>query len=211
MSKHFWAVIVAIILVFVGVIMFSGDKSEAPGKTSSKGSQLTQHVIGQGTSGVTLLEYGDFQCSACESYEPIVEQVRAKYGDQLRFQFRHLPLTSLHPNAFAGARAAEAAGLQNKFWEMHDALYAPVNWQQWTTSGTPTDIFNRLAGKLGLNVEQFKKDYLSDQVNDAIQADLAEAKKLGLTATPSFFVNGKKVTINNSLDDFDKAIQAAMP
>jgi protein-disulfide isomerase len=164
--------------------------------------------MGQGAKGVTLVEYGDYQCPFCEAYYPTVKQVEQLYDADIHFQFRNFPLTSLHQNAFAAARTAEAAGLQNKFWEMHDALYEAGNWQLWSESRNPTDFFNRLAGQLGLNVTQFKQDYASDKVNKLINADLAEGRKLGVTGTPSFFIDGKKVDINNDLASFKKIIDA---
>ena len=211
MSKGFLGVLAAIILIFAGVVAFSG-KSESPGGSSGKdkASGPTNHVRGQGTAGVKLVEYGDFQCPACLSYEPTVQQVRTKYDEQITFQFRHFPIISSHPNAFAAARAAEAAGLQGKFWEMHDALYDQQNWQVWTRSNGPTAEFNRYAQQIGLNVVQFKKDFASSRVNDAVNADMAEGNRLKVDSTPTFFIDGKKTVINNSLADFDKAIQAAI-
>jgi protein-disulfide isomerase len=106
-------------------------------------------------------------------------------------------LPQIHQNAFAAARAAEAAGLQNKYWQMHDTLYDQANWQQWTTSSNPPQFFNGYAQQIGLNVEQFKKDYASDKVNSAINADLAAfGKTKQQQATPAFFLDG--VFIDNS-------------
>ena len=208
MSKGFLGVLAAIILVFVGIAAFSGDKAKAP-SSSSKG-QLSQHVKGQGTSGVTLTEYGDFQCPACEAYEPTVKSVVAEYGDKIKFQFRNFPLSSIHKNAFAGARAAEAANLQGKFWEMHDLLYESANWQVWTQADNPNTYFNQYAQQLDLNLGQFKTDFASSKVNDTVNADLAEGTKLGIDSTPTFFVNGKKTQINNSPKEFQKALDAAI-
>lgn len=207
MSKGFWGVIAAIFIVFAGLVVLGGDKTEAP---SSGGSKLTQHVLGQGTTGVTLVEYGDYQCPYCQQYEPTVEAAIAKFGDQIKFQFRHFPITSAHPNAFAAARAAEAASYQGKFWEMHRGLYQSGNYQQWTQATNPNTFFDQYAKQLNLNVAQFKKDFASSKANDAINADLAEATKQGVTATPTFFLDGKKTEIGNDLASFEKVIQAAI-
>ncbi|MDB5164909.1 MAG: oxidoreductase, partial [Candidatus Saccharibacteria bacterium] len=201
MSKQFWGVVIVVVLLFIGVFALGGNGSKGADKKSP--GTLTQHVAGKGTAGVTLTEYGDFQCPYCEQYATTVQQVQAKYGDQIKFQFRNYPLTSLHPNAFAAARAAEAAGLQNKYWEMHDALYIANNWQVWTGASDAVPYFNQYAQQLGLNVDQFKKDYLSSKVNDLINADMAEGGKLGITGTPTFFLDGKKVDVSNSAASFE--------
>src|SRR4051794_10720501 len=122
MSKQFLAVIAIIVVLLGGVLLLTrDDKAAAPTKNSTG---ATSHIKGDGSSGVTLVEYGDYECPACSSFEPTVEQVYEKYSKEIKFQFRNLPLVSIHQNAFAGARAAEAASLQNKFWEMHDLLYS---------------------------------------------------------------------------------------
>lgn len=202
MSKGFWIIIGIIVAIFGGVLLFKGDKANAPSGGDS--SAVTNHTMGQNAKNVTLLEYGDFQCPACANYFPMVEEVVKKYEADIKFQFRHLPLISIHQNAFAGSRAAEAAGLQGKFFEMYRVLYE--NQMQWAASNNPLSIFDDYAQQLGLNVEQFKTDYASRKVNDAINADLAVFKKTGeKMSTPSFFLNGKPVK-PKSLEEFEKLI-----
>lgn len=210
MTKGFWAVIAAIVLIFVGIVIFSGGDKKATNSSPSDNSNLTQHVQGKGTSGVTLLEYGDYQCPFCFQYEPTVNTVKAKYGDQIKFQFRNYPIQSQHQNAFAAARAAEAADLQDKFWEMHGALYEPAKFQIWTKASAPSKHFEDYAKELGLNVTQFKTDFASSEVNDRINADLEEGNRLGVTGTPAFFVNGKKTEIANSEEAFAKVLDEAI-
>jgi len=205
MSKQFWGVIIVIILIFVGVFALTGKKSTG-GNSSGGSSTLTQHVEGQGKSGVTLVEYGDYECPYCGQYAPIVKQVQQEFNQQIYFQFRNFPLVSIHQNAFAGARAAEAAALQNKFWEMHDLLYA--NQDQWSQSNDPTTFFNQYAQQLGLNVTQFKQDYSSDKVNSLINADMGEGNKLGITGTPTFYLDGKQIQVRQSVQAFEQVINA---
>ena len=207
MSKQFWGVIVAIIIVFVGIFALTGNKSDTKNQKSNS-SALTQHTLGKGTSGVTLVEYGDYQCPFCGEYYPTLKQVIAKYGDSIRFQFRNFPLTSLHQNAFAAARAAEAASQQGKFWQMHDLLYETQT--QWSSGSDPTSFFNQFAQQLGLDTVKFKADYGSAKVNDAINADMAEGGKLQISGTPTFFINGTKTEITNTVDSFQKVIDAAI-
>jgi len=201
MSKQFLGVIVIIILVFVGIFAFSGNKSGTSGKTGGT-STLTQHIEGQGKAKVTLVEYGDYQCPFCGEYFPAVKQVQAQFSQQIFFQFRNFPLTSLHQNAFAAARAAEAAALQNKFWEMHDALYETQT--QWSGAGDPTSFFDQYATQLGLNLTQFKQDYASGKVNDLINADTAEGNKLNVQGTPTFFLDGKALNSSQLIDSSSK-------
>lgn len=209
MSKQFLAVIAAVILIFAGFLIFGNHKSNgSKGSSSSSSSTPTNHVEGQGKAGVTLVEYGDYQCPYCEQYYPVMKQVVADMGDQITFQFRNFPLTSIHQNAFAGARAAEAAGLQDKFWQMHDLLYE--NQSQWSESSDPTKYFNQYAQQLGLNVAQFKQDYASTKVNDLINADMAAGNKLGVDATPTFYLNGKQIQTNANVGEFEQQIKDAI-
>ena len=208
MSKQFWAVIAVIAIVFIGIFMVGGNKKSDTNSKNSSASGGTQHVTGKGTTGVTLVEFGDYQCPYCGQYFPTVKEVVAKYGDQITFQFKNFPLTSVHQNAFAAARAAEAAGLQGKFWEMNEVLY--TNQSAWSEQTDATPIFAQYAQQLGLNVEQFKKDSSSSKVNDLINADMAAGTKLKVTGTPAFFINGEKIDVSNSVESFSKAIDAAI-
>lgn len=222
MDKRFWAVLGAIIIIFVGIIVIQNRKASAPDGSSGSGSSgVTNHVEGKNSKGITLVEYGDYECPVCYLYYSVVKQVAEKYNDQIQFQFRNFPLQQMHPNAFAGARAAEAAALQNKFWEMHDQLYEnqdPNGATGWVSSKDPLNqYFAGFAKTLGLNVDQFKKDYASSKVNDAINADAAEGNKLGITGTPTFFLDGKEVKLQDlvdgnqpSVDKFSKVIDQAI-
>ncbi|HET7060305.1 MAG TPA: thioredoxin domain-containing protein [Candidatus Saccharimonadales bacterium] len=209
MSKGFLAIIAIVVLVFIGIFAFSGhDKSNSANKSSSSKGTPTSHVEGKGQSGVTLVEYGDYQCPYCEQYYPIVKQVAAEFNDQIKFQFRNFPLVSIHQNAFAGARAAEAAAAQGKFWQMHDLLYE--NQSQWSESSNPTQFFQQYAKQLGLNVAQFNKDYSSNAVNNAINADTDAGNKLKVQGTPTFFLNGKQIQVNADAGSFETQIKQAI-
>jgi len=211
MDKRFWGIIAAIIVVFGAIFIISGNHNKAAAPSSS--SQPTNHVEGQGKDGITLIEYGDYECPFCGQFEPIVEQVQQQYSSAIFFQFRNLPLTQIHQNAFAGARAAEAAALQNKFWQMHNALYQaqdPNGQSGWVASSDPLDsYFTNFAKQLGLNVTQFKTDYASDKVNNTINADLAAfAKTKADEATPTFFLDGTKISPTESVASFQKILDA---
>ena len=218
MDKRFLAIIGVIVVVFLGVVLFSNHGGSNSKSSSGSPGQPTNHVAGTLNSKVTLVDYGDDECPVCESYFSTVQQVAQKYNTQVKFQFRNLPLLQIHPNAYAGARAAEAADLQGKFWQMHDLLYDPQNWNAWSTSSNPNPYFWQYAQQLGLNVSKFKTDFSGDQVNNRIQADLAAFSKTGQQeATPTFFLNGKYVPNSKlvdangpSVDAFSKVLDAAL-
>lgn len=215
MDKRFWAVIAVIIIIFGGIVVFGNRNKDNDSNKGSDGA-ATSHVEGSTAKGITLVEYGDFQCPVCGLYEPTVKQVAEKYKDDIQLQFRHFPLQQVHPNAFAGSRAAEAASYQGKFWEMHDMLYAQQN--DWSAASDPVSMFNNYAKTLGLNVNQFKTDFTSSKVNKAINADIAAGNKLKVSGTPSFFLNGKQIKLtdlvgsNNypTLEKFSAVIDAAI-
>lgn len=165
--------------------------------------------MGANSKGVVLVEYGDFQCPACGAYFPIVKEVVEKYKNDIQFQFRNFPLQQIHPNARAAARTAEAAGKQNKYWEMHDLLYEQQKtWEQSTAVNT---IFEGYAKQLGLDVAKFKTDFASSAVNETINADLAEGQRLGVNSTPTFFLQGKKIEDSpRDVEGFSKLIDQAI-
>jgi protein-disulfide isomerase len=213
MSKQFLAVIAAVVIIFIGIFAISNHKSGSTGNSSKP----TNHVEGLGQDHVTLVEYGDYQCPYCGEYYPTIKQVQAEYNTQITFQFRNFPLTSLHPNAFAGARAAEAAGLQNKYWQMHDLLYDQnveyYNSNQqantWIGASDPSGFFDSYAKQLGLNVQKFESDYSSSEVNNLINADMAAGNKLKINATPTFILDGKVLTNpSNTVSAFQSLINA---
>jgi len=194
MSKQFWIILGVIAAVFVGIIIFNGND-----KAPSSNAAPTSNIMGNTSSSVKFLEYGDFQCPACGSFYGPVKTAVDAYKDKIQFQFRNLPLTSLHPNAFSAARAGEAAALQGKFWEMHSMLYQ--NQTIWSAASDPLKYFSGYAQTLKLDTAKFKTDYASSKVNDVINADIAAFGKTGAEeSTPTFFINGKKVDATKMLD-----------
>lgn len=192
-----------------GLFVLSRDKAAAP-SVSSSSSSVSNHSKGGNSKNVELMVYGDFQCPACRQIYPIEKQVVATFNDQIKFTFRHFPLESIHPNARAGSRAAEAAGLQGKFFEMHDALYESQD--TWSSLSNPLNEFVSMAQKLGLDTEKFKTDYASETVNATINADLKEGNSKNVSGTPSYFINGKKVDNSdiNTYEKFSAVIQKAI-
>lgn len=201
MDRRFMGILVGLVVIFIAIFAFTKNSGNNNSGSSTKNNQaqVTNHVLGQGQKGVTLVEYGDYECPVCEVYYLPLKQAVVQLSSDIRFQFSNLPLTSIHPNAFAAARAAEAAGLQNKYWEMHDKLYDNQN--NWASSQAPQSIFEDYARQIGLDINKFKQDYASSQVNDAINADLNAFSKTKQTmATPTFFLDGKYVPNSELID-----------
>ena len=217
MSKRFLLVMAVFVAIFIGLLFI--NKKDAGAPSGDSGGQVTNHIYSQGSSGVTVLEYGDFECTACFSYYPVFKQLKEKYKDQVTFQYRHFPIISSHPKAMAAHRAAEAAGRQGKFWEMHDLLYEhayqmgsdgrpiPIDW---VASTNPNTFFESYAGQLGLNVEQFKSDSNSSAVSASIQADMEAGEEAGATGTPTFLIDNKRIDTPNSLEAFEKLIEESI-
>ena len=208
MSKRFLVVLLVCVLGLVGVYAATAKKDPAPA-SSSGNSKLSNHVYGENAKKVTLVEYGDFQCPACGAFFPLIQELKQKYGKDIQFQFRHYPLSQIHQNARSSSRAAEAASRQGKFWEMHDLLYEQQ--QTWQSSTSAPAIFETFAGQIGLNLAKYKTDFASTSVNETINADYAEGTRLGVTSTPTFFLQGKKITDNpRTIEDFSKLIDQAI-
>lgn len=208
-DKKFLIVLGVAILALGGIFVFSNNKSSS-NNSNATASSVTNHSTGNLNSKVEIIEYGDFQCPACGQFFPLVSAVKAQYKDTVKFTFRHFPLDSIHKNARAGSRAAEAAGQQGKFFEMHDILYKNQN--AWVDSSDPLTIFAGYAQQLGLDVNAFKIYYASEAANSSINADLQEGQKKGVSGTPTFFIAGKQVNNNDlsTLEKFSAQIDAAL-
>ncbi len=193
--------------------LFIATKKETP-KVTVNGDPKTvldnDHVRGDKNSPVTLIEYGDFQCPGCGSYYSIIKSLEQTYAGKVNFVFRHFPLIQIHPNAFAASRAAEAAGKQGKFFEMHDKLYETQKlWGQASTNQQA--LFEGYAEELGLNMETFKKDYASSEVADRINSDLEIGKQeFGIDSTPTFIIDGVKIENPKDAAGFSKLLDEAI-
>lgn len=206
MDKQFLLVLGVIIAALVGVFALTKEKADTPGNNVENSSQVGKRSVGAGTGGVTLTEYGDFECPACKAYYPLVKDIKQTYGDKIKFEFRHFPLTQIHRNAMLGSRAAEAANNQGKFFEMHDLLYE--NQDSWSKASNPTSVLESFAQQIGLNIEQFKTDMASEATLDIINADIKAGQNIDANSTPTFAINGKKVDKNpQTPEEFKKLIE----
>ncbi len=179
-------------------------------KVEEKGNvevRTEDHVRGNITASVTMVQFADFQCPACGAYEPIVREVMAKNSNDVKLVFRHFPLTNMHRNALLAAKYAEAAGRQNKFWELHDILYDKQ--KEWGESLDAESFFETQVASLGLDMAQIKKDVADPAIENIILAEYKEGTQFGVKGTPSFFINGIKIESPRSVEEFTQVIQKA--
>lgn len=168
------------------------------------------HSMGRADAPVTLEEFGDFECPPCGQFHPILKKMHEEFGDQLRVIFREYPIVQMHQHALSAASAAEAAGVQGKFWEMHHMLYD--NQKMWHEQFDVRPTFEGFAKEIGIDVEQFKRDINGDLVAHRITEDGKRARSLNVGGTPTVFMNGREMefpTIINE-DKLRDAIKAEM-
>lgn len=143
------------------------------------------HILGNGQSDLTIVEYGDYQCPHCGTAHPIIKEMMAELGSQIRFVFRNFPLSEMHPYAKSAALAAEAASLQGKFWEMHDAIFENQN-------SLNDEWLLNMAQKLDLDMDKFRSALKDESLLDRVEGDFESGMMSGVNGTPTFFVNGQK-------------------
>lgn len=205
--------IIAVIVIIVVVVLMQPDASKTSSKKLTVAADPAKLAEGpsQGPADakVVFTEFGDYQCPACGKFHPIVkDQILPQFNGQIKFVFLNYPLVSIHKNAMAAARAAEAARKQDKFWQMHNKLYETQN--EWSELDDPNGKFEEYAKQLGLNVDQFKKDVASQAVQDVIDQNMALGDAFKLQGTPSFFVNGQPVDTNGGAEGIIAAIKQAL-
>jgi len=160
------------------------------------------HVRGPDSAPVTLVEYGDYECPYCGRAEVVIRELLDSFGDELRYVWRHLPLNDVHPHAQMAAEAAEAAGSQGRFWEMHDRLLADQD------ELAPTDL-TRHAEELGLDTERFWDELRTREHASRVDRDVASADASGVAGTPTFFINGRRHSGAYDLATLTAAVKAA--
>lgn len=204
MSKKTWIIFIVICVAVLGglVVMAQKDKVNVKAinqdkvqSASAANGNIADHVFGQKNSKVTLIEYGDFQCPYCGDAHPQIKKIIAEYESKITFVFRNYPIATLHPNAKAASAAVEAAGLQGKYWEMHNKVYETQSDWSNATVDKRTDYFVGYAKSVGVaDADKFKEDMASNAVNKKINFDLALGNKSKVSGTPAFFLNGKSVS-----------------
>jgi protein-disulfide isomerase len=164
----------------------TAGNAAAPNQSPANSAGLTKPNV-KVSSPVVIEEYGDYQCPPCGQLYPELKAIEHEYGNQVQVVFHHFPLAKIHKNALAAAQAAEAARNQNKFWEMHDRLYR--NQKEWAELDDPRRVFLSYARQLNLNLDQFKQDMDSNQVNQRISSDMQRGASMGVTGTPTVFLD----------------------
>jgi protein-disulfide isomerase len=201
-NKKMWTggiILVIVLLIVSFVVSQSGDPIDEASFANLEVQELTPNIKGNSESEIRLIEYSDFQCPACKAAAPAMQALVDQYGEQFVFEYRHFPLRSIHPNAQLAAQAAEAAGIQGKFWEMHDLLFE--NQSQWSQSFNPERFFRNYALDLELNEDRFRFDLKSNQVKDLVNSQFDEAGELQIPGTPAFVFNGEVVDVNDFVNE----------
>ncbi len=186
-----------IIILVVSFFVSQSSKTVDPSTFADVEVQAIEpRLRGNEASEIVLTKYSDFQCPACAQASVAIKSLNEQFGDQFVLEYKHLPLRSIHPNAQIAAQASEAAGMQGKFWEMHDLLFEKQS--EWSRALNPKKVFNEYAVELGLNPDRFDFDLDSEEVKEKVNSDAEEAQALGFSGTPSFTVNGEV----SSFDEF---------
>ena len=201
------SILAAVVVVALGVAFYLQRRADdqtasAPAPSSQNtGSLLSSQGWSKGNSQAkaVLVEFVDFQCGACAAASGRVAKIARKHGSRLKIVFKHHPMQKAHGNAMIAAQAAEAAGLQYKFWEMHDLLLQRQ--QEWAKVPDAQTLFLRYAAELQLNLARFRRDLWNPEVRNKIYRDIMEGQMAQVRSVPAFFLNGKPIP--NSRDEFE--------
>jgi protein-disulfide isomerase len=202
---------VAILTIGAGAMLYR-MKQRGVAASSAHGSATSgatpQHIRGESSASVTLEEFGDFQCPACATTAAMLRPLEVAYGSRLRMIFWNFPL-AMHQHGRDAALAAEAASLQNHFWEMHDLLYQ--NQAAWSTAADVRPLFEKYAEELHLDVDRFKKDCASEEVAARVDRQRTEGVSRNVRNTPTILINNREVVPPFTPERLHEAIDAAMP
>ncbi len=213
MDKIRWIIFGGIVVILFGALVVYNqatrvnvDVSKVDANTilpaSVQNGNIADHVEGSTSGKITLIEYGDFQCPYCGQVYPQIKSIMNTYKDNVTLIFRNFPLSTIHPNALAAAAVAEAAGLQGKYWAMHDLLYTnQADWDSLTGSAR-TNVFKGYATSLGLNITKFDTDLTGSAVTQKIAFDRALGDKMNVQSTPSIYLDGTLISsdVNQDLE-----------
>ncbi len=200
--------LIIIVLVLVGVVggawyLYSQSKATKPAgpgtptprpsvaATNAPIGANPPNMLGSPTATVTVEEFADFQCGSCGATHPVMKEIQSTYGSKIRLIFREFPLT-IHDKAYDAAVAAEAAGMQGKFWQMQDQLF--TNQQAWASpSADHKKMWTEYAEKIGLDVQQWQNDIAGISAKSRVDQDMQRGKALNVGSTPSIYINGELV------------------
>lgn len=206
-TKVLVGVLLATLVIIVGGAFIVGRRPESritPVTETERLVRADDAIAGPAEAAVTVVEFGDFQCPACGSLHPILQQVKQNNtGAPVRFVYRHFPLINIHEHAQLAAEAAVAAQQQGKFWEYHDLLFANQ------TKLARVDL-ESYASSLGLHLDEFKRALDDHTYRDAVQQDRADGDAIGVNATPTLFINNVQFTGQYSISSLQAAIDEAL-
>jgi len=184
------------------------SENTGPAVASKAGPAEPVHMRGADTATVTLTEYGDYECPPCSHYQLIVTRLLQEFPDRLKLEWHHFPLSTIHRNALLAAKAAEAAGDQDHYWEMHDLLF--TSQPKWSRSTDAEREFIAMANQIGLDGNLFIASLHSSRTEQRVLADAARGRDLRINGTPTFFINGRRVdSLPGDFEAFAKLIAAA--
>ncbi|MDO8564641.1 MAG: thioredoxin domain-containing protein [bacterium] len=212
-SKSFRIVgwLVLLFLVAGGVLWAVGNGGESePDTQGAVATTTSEWILGNPNATTTLVEWSDPQCPACRTYQPLVNQLMEEFGDRVKFSYKHFPLPQ-HANAIPAAAALEAAGRQGTFFPMLDLIFERQNEWEKASLIKAENLFLSYAESLGLDTRQFKEDRVKREVREKIKGEYAEGGRIGVNSTPTFYLNGIKLTSNpRSYDEFRALITATV-
>lgn len=204
-------VITVVVLVLIGLVVYEVRKVSAENATGAGSVSAVRddsHRLNPGGDDkVTLVEFLDFECEACGAAYPVIEDLRETYGDRVSFVVRYFPIDS-HANARNAAHAVEAAARQNMLEPMYKRMFdTQIEWGE--SQKSQADRFRGYAEDLGLDLEQYDRDVVSPEVAERVQSDVDDGMALGVSGTPTFFLNGERLE-PQSTEDFTTAIEDAL-
>jgi len=203
--KNPWVIIgIIVVVLFGGAIWYSGMAAEK----NNEGVVVEANVKGNSEAVTTLVKYSDFQCPACATFYPVVAELLEENGDKLRFEYKHFPLP-VHTSAQPAALAAEAAGQQGKFYEMHDMIFE--NQAEWSRAAVPNAFFIQYAEEIGLDIDAFRRHQNSSILRDKVRSNFEEGRELGVTGTPTFFLNGERMSFSTYPEFVDQILAVIDP
>lgn len=221
MQKFYIPILIVLVAVIGGVLIYQNSQKvgndlpskagtvQTPGASDSQqtSKELTvtekDNIQGLKTAQVTIVEFSDFQCPFCGSFQPTMNKIAKEFPDKVRWVYKHFPLDQIHDNARPAAEAAECAAEQGKFWEYSDQLFE----NQAKLGGS---FYKELAGQLNLNMDQFNNCVSSRKYKDKVEADLQEGIKAGVRGTPSSFINGELVSGAVTYEKLKQAVEKAL-
>ena len=212
MLKPLIVIVLAAAVAISAAVYFSSKPAEQPGTDTAGTPKLVNngggHTRGPADAKITLVEFGDYQCPSCGAYHPVVKELLARYPQQVRLEFHHYPLISIHSNAMAAAIAVEAAGEQGRYWEMNDLVFERQ--PQWSESKNVEQDFLAMASRLGLDQNAFMQAMRSPAIQDRILMDVVKAREANVEAVPTFFIDGEQVHAPLSISAFVDIIEARL-